>query len=892
MNTNRTPRHTPPRWATSLLRWYCDEDMLEEIQGDLEEAFSDRLHTHGLAYARRRYIQDVLTFIKPSVIQKFRIHKQYPPMFRNYLRIGLRSLLRKKYYALINSIGLILGLCCVCLAFLYLRHELSYDTFHEKSERTYRLSYGYRDQLYSCLPFDGFYGSTPEQQQQVRDEIKRLDGVEAVTHFVTSYSAITNARETNYVTLSDGKQFIEDQILYTNRGGEFTRIFDWPLIAGGKNALSQPYTAVISTTLADTYLAPAGDYASLIGQRITLDSVDLQVTGIMQDLPSYSHVSFRLAVNLPRIPAWGAYTYLTLQPGASVEETRKRINEVYLRMNPEAKDDLLDRGRILTALEDIHLQSDMLYELQPPGDVRYLYLFALAGLIILFITITNYTNLSVAMYAGRQKEVGLRKVMGAARIDVAGQFLFEAVLLTLICLPFALALLSLVLPLFNHLMGMELTNDFVRSLPLFISLFALCCITGLLSGAYPSLTLAGKKMSRLFHDTVSTSGRAMSLRQSLVGFQLILIIALSSGAWFIHQQMQYIAQKDLGFDEQHVLYFPVEGLSIYEPLRQKLLQSPAIQHVGTGSLPGREMFNQTTYTLDDREEVFSDGTNLYMDLGLVRLLGIDHPALEQLEQGKEEVMIVNQTAAAKLAALLPGQSAAAAIPGHTLVLEPEYVNEEGEAGLPFTIDGVIKDFHFFTLRDRITPMFLQVRFNASWSYNVVVRTTGEDFSTTLDYIESSFREVSPDVPFQVAYMDDRIAGLYKKERQISNLTTSLSLVAISLSVLGLLGLVSFMTYRRQNEISIRKVFGANVREILLLINREFIYLVGIATLIAAPLAWFGINAWLQHFAYHIQPGWEIIMLAGGIALLVVMALVSLQSLRTARRNPASVLRQE
>ncbi|MGB3181045.1 MAG: FtsX-like permease family protein [Cyclobacteriaceae bacterium] len=887
---NQPSKHNPPRWATRLLRWYCDEDWVEEITGDLEEAFCDRLKHEGPAIARRQYIQDVFTFLKPTVVRRFRIHQQYPPMIRNYFRIGLRSLLRKKYYALINSFGLVLGLCCVCLAFLYLSHEVGYDTFHSRSDRTYRVSNKYRDQAYANLPFPGYNSSTAARQQELADEIEQIEGVEAVTHFVTSYSTITEARETNYVIPEVGERFIENSILYTNRGKEFLEIFDWPVVAGGSMVLDQPYTALISTTLADKYFGKADSYDMITGRLLTIDSLVVTISGVMEPVPSYSHVRFDIAVHIPRIPAWGAYTYLAAAPEADPADITRQVDMAYLRLNPDRKDDPLDKGRILMPLEDIHLQSDMLYELQKPGDVRYLYLCAIAGLIILCITVTNYTNLSIAMYAGRQKEVGLRKVMGARRREVAGQFLFEAVLLSFLCLPFALALLSLVLPFFNYLMDMQLKNDFVRSLPAFASAFALTVTIGLLSGLWPSLALSRRRLSRLFHSTMTTPGRGVSLRHLLVGFQLTLIIALGSGAYFIDRQMAFMADKDLGFDEERIMYFPVAGWELFQPLREKLLQIPEVEAVGTGSLPGSEMFNQTTYTLNNSETILSDGQDLYMDMGLMEVLGIEHPALALLAQGREQILLVNRTAAGKLAVLAPDLEAD--VSGQTLVIEPEYISEEGQVGFPETIDGVIEDFHFFNLREKITPMFLHIRKDAGYSFNAVVKTRSGKLYPVLDQIERAHREVMPGTPFDVSFMDDRLAGLYEKEQQISRLTTALSLVSISLSVLGLLGLVSFMTYRRRSEISIRKVFGASVSQILLLVNREFMYMVGVATLIAAPLTYLAVEAWLERFAYRIEPGWIVILLAGVFSLAIVMIVVTLQSLKEARKNPASVLRQE
>jgi len=882
----------PPRWADRLLVWYADPDWHEEIQGDLHEAFYDRAEAKGCAYARRQYIIDVLKFIKPSALQKFRVHQQYPPMFKNYFKIAIRSLVRKKAYSLINAIGLSLGLACVFLSFLYLRNETRYDGFHEDAENIYRVTRAFREQEYSPLPFEGYWSAEPSVQNELPDAFEMISGVEQVTHFVISDAAITGRRKAYYVRDEAGQEFIENKVLFTNRGKQFLDIFSWNFLQGKpEGALREPHQAIISESTAVKYFGSNWRKSdTALGSLLRIDSTEFMISGVIEDVPEYSHFDFDIALSIHKIPAWGAYTYFTKSEGAGDMQLSEQMNNTYLDLYPDRRDDPREKGTSIQAITDIHLYSDKLYELKKPGDVRYLYIFGIIGLVILLITVTNYTNLSVALYAGRQKEIGMRKVMGAYKREVTGQFLFEAVLLSLVCLPIALVLLELGLPYFNQLMDLELANAFFREWALLLAALGLATFIGLLSGFYPALMLSQKRMTELFKSRLGASGSGFGLRRSLVGFQLILLIALGSATFFINQQLDFIANKDLGFEKEGLIFFKMRDVEDYRVLRERLVGSSTILEVGTGSVPGANMFNQTTYKLQGGEEVMSDGTMLYMDRGMVRALGLEHPAMEQLQSGKDEIMLINETAAQTLSNVYG--TVREDLVGKVWINEPEYVSEEGEVGFPDEIDGIIDDFHHFTLKEEITPIFIRVRNEAQSVFVVMVKTQTDRLYEAIDLIEAEYAKLEQVIPFEVGFMDERLENLYAKEQQIGQLSTGLSLVAVFLAVLGLLGLVSFMTYQRRSEISVRKIFGASVTQIMLLINREFAMLVGIATLLAAPLAYFGVNAWLDNFAYRISPGVLGIAGVGLISLLVVVLVVSVQSFRTAQQNPAQTLREE
>lgn len=881
----------PPRWADRLLAWFCDDALLEEIQGDLHQAFCHRVQKQGYHYARVNYIFDVIRFFKPSVIQKFTVYQQHPPMLRNYFKIAVRSLIRQKRYALINGVGLTLGLCCIFLSTLYLRNETRYDQFHEKSADTYRLLRTYRSQIYTCLPFQNYSNTSADEQLRLAQGFEELSGVGSVTQFVLSNSAIAE-RGAYFVETEAGNAFTEEQILFTNRGKDFLEIFDWSFLAGDPiSALDAPYRVVLSESTAKKYFGPDWQQDNgILSTSLRIDTIDYQISGVIQDVPSYSHIEFDLAVSVPSIPSWGAYTYAHLMPGVDPTQVNQQLNQSYLTLYPEQQEDPLEKGITLQSLTDIHLSSNYLYELKKPGDVRYLYIFGIIGLIILVITCINYTNLSVAMYTGRQKEIGMRKVMGARKRDISGQFLFEAMLLAFISLPLALLLMELLLPYFNQLMELQLRNDFLRELPLFAIALGLTLGIGILSGLYPSLLLSRKTLTQLFKNKLGQSKAGFSLRHALVGFQLVLLIALGSATLLINRQLTFIEQKNLGYEKEGILSFGLDDVEDYRYIRNQLLTLPQVVSVGSGSQPGELMYNQVTYTLQGSASVLDNGTSLYMDQGLVQTLGITHPALQKLDQGADEVLLINRTAAETLGRI--SDQASENVIGEVLITEPEYVNEEGGNGFPAVVDGIMEDFHYFTLKETINPMFIWVRKEPEWVYNAVVKVKTDQLYETIGQIRDVYAQVRSDVPFQVQFMDERLETLYAQERQIGQLSTVLSTVAVLLAILGLSGLVSFIAYERRSEISIRKVFGASLGQILLLINREFVLLVMIATLLAAPLAYFGVNAWLDNFAYRITPSWLDMVAVGLISLVIVIVIVSWQSFRTAQRNPAQTLREE
>lgn len=884
---------TPPVYAQRFLRWFCEEELYEEIIGDLDEAFYDRVEEKGYAFAKRMYIQDVVRFFKPYAWKKLHLNRQHTPMFRNYFKIGIRNIIKRKEYSLLNALGLIIGLTCIFLSILFLRNELRYDTFYSDSDDIYRIQRTYRSQEYAVVPLKDWWSTTAEDQQNYINELKKLDEVKHAIQF-TSTNSPTSLPQF-YGEKPNGERLVENNILWTNSGNEFFNVLDWTFVKGSaETALNEPHSVVLTESSAIKYFG--SDWkadANLLSKNLVIDSIAYSINGVIGNVPGYSHVDFDLVVNKPQIPSWGAYTYIKKAEGFSDAQLSKAVSQAYVAFKPESVEDVLEKGVSPMPITSIYLNSKALYELKTPGDSRYLWIFGIIGLIILAVTITNYFNLSVALYAGRQKEIGVRKVLGAGKSSTITQFLFETLLITFGCLPVALLLMQLLLPFFNSIMGVNLENGFLLDLDLLVFAISLTAFIGLAAGLYPSIILSRKNMLDLFKGKLSNQSGGFSLRRLLVGFQFVLLIGLVTATFFINKQLDFLQNKDLGFKKDGVVSINVGGADIYQKMKNKLASNSKIMNIGAGGMPGNEMFNMTTYKMleSGEDEIRDDGTSITMDKESLEVLGIDHPKLALLDQGKASIFLINETAAKTLAATL--KITQQELIGKVFQLEPEFDNEEdGTMGIHYTIDGILEDYHYFTLKEAVNPMFIEVQATPQWAYEMLVRISTEDLFATLDEIEKEYNIWHPDEPIRMEFLDDRLASLYKNEERIASLASGLSTIAVVLSILGLIGLVSFITKTKEREIGIRKVYGASVKHILLLLNKEFSILTLVATLLAAPLSFWAVNQWLEAFAYRIEPSFSVYAIAGLLCLLLVLAIVSIQSLRSVVKSPVESLKSD
>ncbi|MEM6643580.1 MAG: permease prefix domain 2-containing transporter [Bacteroidota bacterium] len=880
----------PPKWIDRFLSWFCSDHLLEEIQGDLHEAYQHRQQQFGKRKADYHFFWDVLRFCRPYAFERHSRSKQFLPMYKNYFKIATRNLLKRKVFTALHLLGLAVGISTVMLVALYLTHELTYDSSHPASNNVFRLVNNYRDQTYTCMFFKDYFGSDYDTQMRLLNHLKGYDDVTEACHFVPSHSAI-GPNEKVFVKTEDRKLIFE-KLLYTNTGQEFDSIFPQLYLQGNPDLAFSAFDRVVLTeSSARKLYGESWSTKSLIGTALEIQKKSFVVGGVIADIPGNVHFEFDLLIYQQKIPSWGAYTYVKVGAEADISRVMTRLNTEVELVYPDYKQDVLQKGISSVALQEIHFTEGMLYELKPIANTTYLITFGLVGIIILLIIWTNYTNLSIAMYAGRQRELGVRKLMGARAHDVKMQILTEAMLLTIFCLPFAWLLVFLGLPYLNSLMEVKIDQYVMFEPYTLIPLASFLIFTGIISALYPAIIFSSKSLLRLFSSklVVGKISRFWNIRNGLLTTQFFLLIGLMSMTFIIKNQMSYVQRRPPGFDQKGVLFFGINGKEKFTRLKNRLEKFPQVIAVGSGMVPGNEMYNQLTYTMKGQEEVLSDGTLIYTSLGSLQVLGIESDALHLLG-GQDSVLIINQTAAEKLAAIsgIPAQD----LLGETLVTEPEWENDTFGNGQHYSIAGIIDNFDYFSLRYPSQSLIIEVFREPDWVYNALVKIESADWFDTVSKIEDAYLAIEPEVPFDFTFLDDHMNELYTREQNAGILTTILTSVCVILAVMGLIGVVGFITFSRQREIGIRKVFGASVVNILVSLAKNYVWMIAAATLLAIPFSLLLGKEWLKTFAYRISPDLWTVFLAGTVTLTIVVVVVVLQSVKSARINPVDILRYE
>jgi putative ABC transport system permease protein len=837
---------------------------MEQVMGDLHERYYRRAEREGEAAARRMYWREVLAYMRPSV---FKRKTFYGPksisidVLTNYFISAVRNLYRKRFYTAINIFGLVLGLTAAAIVILYSRHELSYDRFHPESDHTYRISGNrkFNNTWFVSLPItysNELYRNTPAE-------------VESIVRI--------RLWPPKFIRYKSNKIF-EEKVLITDPDSEFFKLFDFGFLEGSATeALKQPNSAIITLSVAQQLF---GNEVPM-GQTIFFDTLQFTVTGIIKDLPSNTPFDFKVLFTNTRAmeEASGTITYAKFYPNVDLQAFKKKLLSI---PNPANGFDVLADAAIIP-IKDLHFESSMTYEMKTPGSKQYFLSFMLTGILITVLSWVNYMNLSVALYAERRKEIAIRKVVGAGNTSLAGQFLLETICMALTCLPLALLLVEWLLPWFNQLMGIHLQHEFIRSLPDFGLLVGITMLIGIASGFYPALALPRLKAMMLFKRESMISRNGLSLRQALVTFQIAALVFIISVSWIIHSQLRYLQRSDIGFQKEGVLKLKgawwVDSAQ-YNTLKSELLRYPSIQHVSSGFAPGDEDYG-FSFKEANSDIVYNDLITFVTDEDYLKALGLEliHTDYNDLSDEKPvRRILINETLARRLGPDVLGK---------TLVLSP------GNHERMYTINGVFKDFNFFSLRQPMAPMLLRVQLDGSAIYqNILVRIQARHYAQTLGHIKKKADEIIPDIPLTTEFLDDALDRLYEKEKKLSALNKQLLLVAVLLSVLGLTGLASYMSALRTKQIGVRKVLGASVAQVLALLSKDFIRLVLIAMLIAVPLAWYAMNRWLQDFAYRIEIGVEVFLVAGMAAALIVLATVSWQSIKAATANPVDCLRNE
>jgi len=785
-----------------------------------------------------------------------------PDLIWNYFKIALRKMKRQKGYSFINIVGLAIGMACVFIILLWTQDELSYDRFHSNAKEIYRVLLNPEGtDIYSS------YNSGPMGPALKAD-----------------YPEIINfTRIFGYAT---GPLKYKNQVLNGKVCGvdnSFFEMFTFPFIKGdSKNCLSEPRSIVLTEKMAARLFHEENPLGKTVGFEWWGTWYDLKVTGVIQDVPSNTHIRFDYLLPFEfvtwsgmTIEDWdvSAYqTYVLLPKNADSSAVQEKIAGTVTRHFPEFPCTLH-----LEPLTRIHL-----YNFTGGGPINYVYIFSIIGILILCIACINFMNLSTARSMERAREVGMRKIVGSTRAQLVKQFLGESIFLSFISFILALILVQALLPSVNNIVGKRLSLPYSGS-PLFIFL-GMAILTGILSGSYPAIFLSSFRPLTVLQGHAISGSQNICLRKLLVIGQFVISIALITGTIIIYQQLVYMRNTDMGINKSHVINMELRGglRNQYGTIKNELLRNPGIlavcatngsfskrfgtDKIGWKGKPEDKRIFMSIHAVDfDYQKIF----DIKMAQG--RYFSRDYPT--DISDG----IIVNETAAKIMGMESPvGQRISCWIP-----YDPQ------RSG---TIIGVAKDFHFRSLREKIDPLVLVIA--PGWFTDVYIRMKPENVPETLAFVEKTIKEFAPDFPFEYSFLDEDIDNLYKTEQRIGRLVRYGTFLAIFIACLGLFGLASFTAEKRTKEIGIRKVLGASVSGIVLLLTKEFTKWVMVANLIAWPIAYFVMSQWLQNFAYHVNIGIGTFLLSAALALVIALITVSFQAVKTAASNPADSLRYE
>lgn len=785
-------------------------------------------------------------------------------MFRNYLKIAWRNIVKSKTFSFINVLGLALGMTCSLLILLWVQDERSINRFHTNGPR-----------LYQVL----------ENQQWTGNEISTTSATPgpmaaALTAEVPEVAKSVSLTWENELLLTVGEKAYKETGRYASP--DLFQLFSFPLRHGNpQTAITGPGSLVISEKVAQKLFGRT----DVLGRMIRVDNTEnRQVTGVMRDIPATSSLKFDFVMPLAPFIAknewltkWennGIRTFALLQPGVSLD----RVNAKILNMVNKHDEKVTTIKTFLFPFEDVYLYSKFTNGQPDGGRIEYVRLFTIVAIFILIIACINFMNLATARSAKRAKEVGIRKVVGAERIYLIGQFVGEAVLTAGMALLFAVGLVLLLLPAFNRLTEKQIAIEY--SNPLYwLTLLGLALLTGIVSGSYPALFLSGLQPVRILKGTLRFNAGAVLFRQGLVVFQFALSLLLIISTLIAGRQVEFIRTKNLGLDRENVVYGTIEGdlSKRFELFKNELMQAPGIQTVSSSGSDPMDIGNSTIgveWTGKDPADktLFTQMPVSYDFLNTMKIKLLDGRDFDRNTVTDSVSYVINEEAARRMGMKTPvGQ----------------YLKFWSKPG---KIIGLVKNFHLNSLRVAIEPLIL--RLDTTYSSTMIVRTQPGQTDKALASMRRLAKKYNPAYPFDYKFADDRFEEQYKSETLIGKLANYFAVLAIFIACLGLFGLAMFTAEQRTKEIGVRKVLGASVPSIITLLSKDFLRLVVLSILIASPVAWYAMNGWLQDFKYRIDIEWWVFALAGTLAIGIALLTVSFQSIKAALMDPVKSLRAE
>lgn len=817
-------------------------------------------------------------------------------MIRNYIKLALRSIFRNKLTAFINIAGLAIAMAAVLLIYFFISDELSYDRYHTKIDRTYRVTREFLDENgettlnLPCIaaPFGPF----------LKNDFSEIQFM-ARTLAYGRYGFDIAVEENGEIT----KAAQEEDLFFVEP--DLFKIFDIPVLSGNPaKALERPLTVMLSESTAQKYFATT----DVVGKHLKGNgNLDLEVTGVYKDLPAQSHwhpdflVAFSTIYNI-----WGPhsldndyggnnfYTYILLEPGADPKKLEAAMPAfidkhmgTHARANwgvPQNWVASKTTRLYVQPVADIHLSSHLDDEIEVNGNINYVYMMGVIGLFIVLIACFNFVNLSTARATKRAKEVGMRKVAGALKSQLIGQYLSESVIIALFALILAAALAGMSLTWMNSFTHKSIAFHLTTHWPVVIGTIAFACIVGLLAGTYPAFIIAAFKPAAVLKGQQASVNGKGGIRRVLVVAQFAISIVLIISTAVTFQQLGYLNARDIGYDKDQIITlrsYP-ELADNYDAFYNQLTSSSAIQNIGRSSrIPtGRLLDWQGNASVVKGDSLVSTDVllkSLAVDYEFFATYGIQVAAgrlfSRNIPSDDSIAFIINETAARMIGWKNIDEG-----------IGKDFKNGDAKGKLI----GIVKDFNFESLHQKIAPIVFRI----GGTNNLSVKIDGANFQQAIADLEKKWKEFLPTRPFEYQIISDRYRRLYEEDQKQSQLFTIFSGMAIFIACLGLFGLATFNTLQRIKEIGIRKVLGASVPNILAMLSREIVTLILVASFIAWPVAWFFMNRWLNSFAYHIDMNVLVYALAAIGAVLLALLTVSIQTLKAALTNPANTLRYE
>jgi putative ABC transport system permease protein len=801
-------------------------------------------------------------------------------MFKNYLKVALRNILKHKFFAAINITGLVIGMTCCLLIFVYIKDETSYDNFHSNADQLYRVA------LHGRIGGQEIYtiSSNPKLADAMQTEIP---GIEHATRIDERGEVVMKFEE---------KVFIEEDVLAVD--SNFFQTFSFELLQGDAlTALKEPNSIVMTPAMAKKYF---GDASTAVGKTLTVVDKTFKVTGICAEPPSNSHIIFKSLVSWSSYPdlddrGWTSnsfFTYIVKNPETTVADIDAKLADMVEKyVGPELESGLgisfakfREQGGIYTyyvfPMTETHLYTnDIRHDMQPKGDIRYVYIFGAVGVFILIIACINFMNLSTARSAGRAKEVGLRKTLGSQRSQMIWQFLAESFIYSLVSIVIAVAISYLLLPYFNLLSGKALTLHALREPTFIATAFGLIVFVGFIAGSYPAFYLTSFNAVEVLKGKVRAGMKSKGVRSSLVVFQFAVSTFLIVATLVVYNQLSFLQSKDLGIDHHHIINIEdVHRLGKGQAgFKNQVLGLTGVQKASftNNTFPG---INNTTVFTEKGTKADKMMGKYYADWDQLETMGFT------LKEGR----FFSRDFKSDSTACVLNEAAVAEFGWIDSPVGKEILDYNGPEPTVIRVIGVVKDFNFETIKDNIRPMIICF---SEISGQLIVRYEG-DPQKVVAAIESQWKATASGEPFVFDFLDEEFDELFRSEVRLRDIFTTFSGLAIFIACLGLFALAAFTTEQRTKEIGIRKALGASAMSLAILLSREFTRLVLIAIVPALALGWYVTDQWLNDFAYRIQVSPLIFIGSALTALGIAWVTVAYQSIKAAASNPIDSLRQE